>query len=232
VQRSAAAEVQPSGTPPQRRTEDAPAQPTPESLSQSSVDDLPSLPEQSVDLFTALRDAGMIPSSPSDSAAAPQVSRRAASDVTHTLANAAPPDQSQITPVESAAAEAVPSAEDSTDGELLSLLNLPPTTPVIRQEQSSPVVSRSISPTRDQRKSEPAEPVAQSSIMSEQSDDWGSIMRAETTAPAESAAPARSTSEEGDAPQEDVNVDKLARDVLDVLRQRLRIEQERRGGRP
>jgi hypothetical protein len=134
--------------------------------------------------------------------------------------------------VESAAAEAVPSAEDSTDGELLSLLNLPPTTPVIRQEQSSPVVSRSISPTRDQRRSEPAEPVAQSPVMSEQSDDWGSIMRAETTAPAESAAPARSTSEEGDAPQEDVNVDKLARDVLDVLRQRLRIEQERRGGRP
>lgn len=230
VQRSAVIETPQQGATAQRTIKDAPALPSSETAPRPSADDVPSLPEHSVDLFTALRDAGMIPSSPPDSPATAQGLQQTVPDVIHRSSSPALPEESQIAPVERSIEASTAPEDTSTDAELLSLLDLPPTTPVIRQAQSSPVVSRSISPDREQPRSEPAEPTARPPLIDEQSGDRSGIMRVETTAPTDTAAPAQS--EEGGATQGEVNVDKLARDVLDVLRQRLRIEQERRGGRP
>jgi hypothetical protein len=123
---------------------------------------------------------------------------------------------------------------DATDAELLSLIDLPPTTPVIRQSPASPTVSRSVSPAPQEHRSESYSPPIQQPSIEEHGFDGSSVMRALTTAPEQSSSSSANAPEDGaqEDEVEEVNVDKLARDVLDVLRQRLRIEQERRGGRP
>lgn len=216
------------------------AQP-PESPSfRPSEPEQPPLSEQPVDLFTAMMDAGMVTSrQPQQSA--PPVTRRSAPDAIRrssqpssqpSTQQSSPPSGDSALPASTGMQPPAPEG-DSTDADLLSLIDLPPTTPVIRESPSSPVVSRARRPAAEQHDhSQQADTPAEPPHIETFTDDWGSIMRADTTDTIEDAEPTTPVAEGEETPQEDVSVDKLARDVLDVLRQRLRVEQERRGGRP
>ena len=117
----------------------------------------------------------------------------------------------------------------SVDADLLSLLDLPTDTPILRRKTSEIPVERSNDPpTSSHGANQPDYPPNYiAPPIREDGDDRNSIMRAQPT-----TDPAPTSTEGSEQPQGegDINVDKLARDVLSVLRQRLRIEQER-GGR-
>jgi hypothetical protein len=123
--------------------------------------------------------------------------------------------------------QVVPDA-GSQEADLLSLIDLPPDTPVIRRARGETPPDRSITPAPEQEVARP--PAFTAPSIEEHGDDWGNLMleRETSTTSAQATSPTTET-----APNEESGekVDKLARDVLDVLRRRLRIEQERRGGK-
>ena len=217
----------------------APIQRTPEAevpgfISEDVSDDLPPVGENEIDLFTAMMNTGMIP--PQTQPPAPAVTGRGTppnisrSSAPETGSRPTPKQPSQHSPsgppgTESSPEQQVPDAE-SADADLLSLLNLPPTTPVIRQKSSESAVAR-FSETAAQHEHD-HQSIPPGYIAPPDVDDWGSIQRAINVGELTSSV----SEGEAEGGQQDVDVDKLARDVLDVLRQRLRVERERRGGKP
>jgi hypothetical protein len=235
--------------PPVQRTSESPDTPlestdpgqtssdAPETVYRAVDDELPSPGEQAVDLFTAMMDVGAV-ASPPPSATLPQISRSAAPE-SQTPSVQSPTDRQLASG--SGLEQIVPDA-GSTEANLLSLIDLPPNTPIIRRAQSETPAARSITPAPEHGVSQPprrpAPPTTFSPLTGEQDgDEWGTIMRAsapEATPSAPSSTASTSpdtTTGEGTQEESEVDVDKLARDVLDVLRRRLRTEQERRGGK-
>jgi hypothetical protein len=200
---------------------------------ENDVNDPPPVGENDIDLFAAMMNTGMFqPHAPATTEAAsstpPNISRRSAPE----SASRPPQSPSSGQPASPTGADTgleqqTPGAE-STDAELLTLLNLPPTTPVIRQASSEAAVARASDPApRHESSHRDIPPGFITPPVNDDMDDWGSIQREVS---ADEGTSSVSGGEGGEAPA-DVNVDKLARDVLDVLRQRLRVEQERRGGK-
>jgi hypothetical protein len=183
---------------------------------QAAENNTPSLPEQPVDVFTALMGAGMVNNSVSETAP-PQVSRRTAPDT-----RSAPPDTPNET---SGLVQQVPDA-GSVDADLLSLIDLPPSTPILRQARPEPSVSRAIEHSPEHGMSQPT--AFTPPTIEHHTESLDSVMRAET----EATTPTTSGTEgEGKSDESGMDVDKLARDVMSVLRRRLRTEHERRGGK-
>jgi hypothetical protein len=228
--------MNPSETPHQRiKRPTPPVQRAPEQPTQSRVSDpapasdseaLPPIAQNPVDLFTAMRDAGMITSEPTDAVSKPpQISRQSAPESSNPSAQ---PSLNQPIQQDSSMEQVIP-PKGSVDADLLSLLDLPTDTPILRRKTSEIPVERSNDPpTSSHGANQPDYPPNYiAPPIREDGDDRNSIMRAQPT-----TDPAPTSTEGSEQPQGegDINVDKLARDVLSVLRQRLRIEQER-GGR-
>lgn len=201
--------------------------------------------EHDIDLFSALMDAGVVSHAPTAPVTTPapnsQISRApsapASESASHTRSQTGGTPQnrgaSPAAPVSGSGLEQhVPSA-DSVDADLLSLIDLPPTTPIVRRAPSTEQISRAPAANTQPANSgsvppaQPPQPPAADSF----SNDMGSIMRAiESTSNADAGSAADENN--GENTPANVDVDKLARDVLDVLRSRLRVEQERRGRKP
>jgi hypothetical protein len=133
VQRKSPPPAEPAAFPPETYSEDA-----------------PSLAENQVDLFTAMMDAGAITSTPASSSA-PQISRRAEPESSH---HTPQPPANPPTDLGGGLEQYV-ADEGSPDSDLLSLLDLPSTTPIVRQTQSEPKVARSAQPETQQRGNQP-----------------------------------------------------------------------------
>lgn len=169
----------------QRRTaDDAPAE----------TSDSPS--EQSVDLFDALVNAGMV--KPSRSGQPPAISRR--------TEPAAPPDTGDT----DAGDQTVVPEANSPEADLLRILHLPTSTPVVglKRAASKPAESPQIQRQPD-RTAPPPAPMAE-------------IQRAETEA---TTQPATTDTDQG---SEDGDINQVAQQVYRLLKERLRIERERR----
>ena len=186
-------------------------------------DNSPALPEQPVDVFTALMDAGAV-KTPTTASAPPQISRQTAPDTSSSTSQSPSRGEISGTGLE----QHIPDA-GSVEADLLSLINMPPSTPIIRQAQTEASVSRSIEPTPEHGMSQPS---GITPTIEQHTESLDSLMRAETTETPSPASPASTGSEgEGKSGDAGVDVDKLARDVMGVLRRRLRTEQERRSGK-
>jgi hypothetical protein len=155
--------------------------------------------EQSVDLFQALVAAGMVPPSPDSPPARPPQLARKAETA------------SEQPPIEEGT-EIPPEAPADVYQALIAAGMVPPPAGHISRQPAPPQEARSSS---EARQSDPL-PVNYAS----QPDR---VMRVETET---STSEPSSSSEQGGG---DVDIDKLARDVYSTLRNRLRIEKERRG---
>ena len=182
------------------------------------------LPEQPVDLFTALLDAGAVNPAP------PQISLQTAA----TPSNTTPPSPSRTESLGSGLERHIPD-EGSIDAELLSLIDLPPNTPIIRQAPPEPSVSRAVEHTPEPAPNQTSNFTPPSDftppMVEQHTESLDTLMLERGAATPTSSVSTETEDEGGQSGDAGIDVDKLARDVMGVLRRRLRTEQERRGGK-
>lgn len=109
----------------------------------------------------------------------------------------------------------------------MALLGLPPETPVVGGE----VLQGSAGATNPSGSATPMEPEGQGGVMPAAGVPLDAAVARSQAAESAPEGSAPGGAHQGEGGGEDVDIDKLARDVYTILRDRLRIEQERKSGR-
>jgi hypothetical protein len=109
----------------------------------------------------------------------------------------------------------------------MALLGLPPETPIAGGE----VFQGTTGATNPSGSATPAEPEGQGGVMPAAGVPLDAAVARAATPPSAPEGSSEGEEQQGEGGGEDVDIDKLARDVYTILRDRLRIEQERKSGR-